>query len=81
MDFIVKLPESIEPGTRQKCDAILVIVKRFTKYTKFIPLSETINTPDLAYIVIKAIMSDFGVPDKFITDRDKLFTSKFWRTL
>jgi hypothetical protein len=77
MDFIVKLPDLIEPGTGQKCDAILVIVERFTKYIKFIPLSEGIDTPDLAYTVIKAIMSDFGVPDKFITDRDKLFTSKF----
>ena len=81
MDFIVKLPKSIEPGTKQECDAILVIVERFTKYTKFIPLSETITAPELAYIVIKSIMSDFGVPDKFITDRDKLFTAKFWQTL
>jgi hypothetical protein len=77
MDFIVKLLELIKLGTRQKCDAILVIVKRFTKYTKFIRLSKTINTLDLAYIVIKAIMLDFRVPNKFITDRDKLFTLKF----
>jgi hypothetical protein len=77
MDFIVKLPDLIELGTGQKCDAILVIVEQFTKYIKFIPLSEGIDTPDLAYTVIKAIMSDFRVPDKFITDRDKLFTLKF----
>ena len=32
---------------------------------------------DLAYIVIKAIMLDFRVLDKFITNRDKLFTLKF----
>jgi hypothetical protein len=74
LNFKVKFPELIEPRTRQECDAILVIVERFTKYTEFIPLSEIINTPDLAYIVIEAIMSDFGV-------RDKLFTSKFQRTL
>jgi hypothetical protein len=81
MDFIVKLLDLIKLGTGQKCDAILVIVERFTKYIKFILLSEGIDTLDLAYTVIKAIMLDFRVPDKFITDRDKLFTLKFWRTL
>jgi hypothetical protein len=55
----------------------IVIVKRFIKYIKFILLSKGINTLDLAYIVIKVIMLDFRVLDKFIIDRDKLFTLKF----
>jgi hypothetical protein len=77
IDFIVKLLDLIKLGTGQKCNAILVIVKQFTKYIKFILLSKGINTLDLAYTVIKAIMLDFRVLDKLITDRDKLFTLKF----
>jgi len=36
-----------------------------------------INLLDLVYVVIKAIMLDFKVLDKFIINRDKLFTLKF----
>jgi len=56
---------------------MLIIIKRFIKFIKFILVSKKVNLLDLAYIVIKAIMLDFKVLDKFIIDRDKLFTLKF----
>jgi len=40
-------------------------------------VSKKINLLDLAYIVIKAIMLNFKVLDKFIIDKHKLFTLKF----
>ncbi|RAR00628.1 reverse transcriptase domain protein [Stemphylium lycopersici] len=80
MDFIAKLPKSLEPGSNRLCDTILVIVDRLTKATKFVPMEETIMAEECAYEVTKALISEHGVPEEFITDRDKLFTSKYWDT-
>ncbi|KAG9192563.1 hypothetical protein G6011_11297 [Alternaria panax] len=80
MDFIVKLPKSLEPGSGRLCDTILVIVCRHTKGAKFVPTEETITADECAYEVSKALMSEHGIPEEFITDRDKLFTSKYWNT-
>ncbi|EFQ87082.1 hypothetical protein PTT_17522, partial [Pyrenophora teres f. teres 0-1] len=33
-----------------------------------------------AYEVTKALISEYGIPEEFITDCDKLFTSKYWST-
>jgi hypothetical protein len=80
MDFIVKLPKSLEPGSARLCDTILVIVDRLTKAAKFVPTEETITAEECAYEVTKALVSEHGMPEEFITDRDKLFTSKYWGT-
>jgi hypothetical protein len=80
MDFIVKLPKSLEPGSARLCDTILVIVDRLTKATKFVPTEESITAEECAYEVTKALVSEHGVPEEFITDRDKLFTSAYWST-
>ena len=78
MDFITKLPVSIDPTTRQECDMILVIVDRLTKYMKIIPTTETITAEQLAAIIIRNIVAEHGRPAKITSDRDKLFTSKMW---
>ncbi|KAH7562161.1 reverse transcriptase [Bipolaris maydis] len=80
MDFIVKLPRSLEPGSARFCDTILVIVDRLTKAAKFVPTEETITAEECAYEVQKALVSEHGIPEEFITDRDKLFTSLYWTT-
>ncbi|KAH7548622.1 reverse transcriptase [Bipolaris maydis] len=72
MDFIVKLPRSLEPGSARFCDTILVIVDRLTKAAKFVPTEETITAEECAYEVQKALVSEHGIPEEFITDRDKL---------
>jgi DNA-binding transcriptional regulator WhiA len=80
MDFIVKLPKSLELALGRLCDTILVIVDRLTKASKFVPTEETITAEECAYEVSKAMISEHGMPEEFITDRDKLFTSKYWTT-
>ena len=37
MDFITKLPKSVDPATKKVYDAILVIVDRLTKYSHITP--------------------------------------------
>lgn len=41
MDFIVKLPASRNPATREVYNAIMVIVNKFTKYELFILFKES----------------------------------------
>ena len=80
-DFIVKLPLSQEPMTGVKFDAILVIVDRLTKYIILLPYKESSTAEELAYWFLKAVVANHGMPKEIISDRDKLFTSKFWKSL
>jgi hypothetical protein len=80
-DFIVKLLPSKEPMTEVIYDSILVIINRLTKYMYFLLYKEASIAEELAYIFMKTIVANHGVPDEFISDRDKLFKSKFWTTL
>jgi hypothetical protein len=41
MDFIVKLPLSADPVTKESYDGIMVVTDRFTKFGRFIPYRET----------------------------------------
>ncbi|OQN95116.1 hypothetical protein B0A48_18806, partial [Cryoendolithus antarcticus] len=81
MDFITKLPNSIDPSTGLVYDSILVMVDRLSKYTHFVPCSETIDAERLAHLVLDRLVRYHGIPCVFVTDRDKLFTSNFWKTL
>ncbi len=81
MDFIVKLPKSTDPVTKVKYDSILVMVDRLTKYAHFIPCNETIDAQQLGCLVLDKLVRYHGLPAVIVTDRDKLFTSKYWKTL
>jgi transposase InsO family protein len=75
IDFIVKLPIS------EGFDTITVITDRLTKYIHLIPTNETMNSPELARLLFTHIITNHGIPKYITSDRDKLFTSKFWRSL
>lgn len=81
LDFIVKLPLSKDPLTRVEFDSILVITERLTKYREFVPYLEASDAEALAWTFLRVIIAHHGMPEEIISDRDKLFTSKFWRTL
>jgi len=81
MDFIVKLPKSKEPRTGATYDSILTVTDRLTKYAYFIPFLEATLAPDLAYIILRHITANHGLPKEWITDRDTKFTCHFWKTL
>jgi hypothetical protein len=81
IDFITKLPKSIEPMTGIQYDSILVIVDRLTKFAYFLPHKEECTAEDFAYIFQRTVLSNHQMPAEIISDRDKIFTSRFWRTL
>ena len=81
LDFIVKLPKSKKPITKVIYDLILVITDRLTKYGYFILYKEASSAEDLAYIFYKYIVGNHRLPEEIISDRDKLFIFKFWKSL
>lgn len=81
MDFITKLPKSKEPQTGVEYDSILTITDRMTKYAYFIPFIEATTAPETAYVILRTVIANHGLPKEWITDRDPKFTSHFWTTL
>ncbi|KAL2010903.1 hypothetical protein VTN00DRAFT_3621 [Thermoascus crustaceus] len=81
LDFITDLPVSKEPLTGIIYDSILVIVDRLTKYAYFLPYKKSSNAEELAYTFLQIIFGNHGMPEEFVSDKDKLFTSGFWQTL
>ena len=80
INFIVKLPLSKDTITDIKYNSILVVVDRLTKYAHFIPWKKKGNAKDLAKMILKEIIANHGIPQSIISNRKKLFTSKFWNT-
>jgi len=64
-----------------KFDSILTIVNRLIKYILFILFKEIITASVLIYIILQELISNHELLKEFIIDRDKLFTSKFWKML
>ena len=73
MDFIDRLPR-----TKKGIEAIWVIVDRLTKNAHFIPVKSTRTAASLACIYIKEIVRLHGIPSSIVSDRDPIFTSRFW---
>ncbi|GJX63229.1 putative reverse transcriptase domain-containing protein [Tanacetum coccineum] len=76
MDFISGLPR-----TPSGYDSIWIIVDRLTKSAHFLPMKKTGSIEKLAQLYLKEIVCKHGVPTLIISDRDSLFTSRFWKSL
>ena len=81
MEFITKLPKSKDPVTGITYNLIIVIVDRFTKYLIVVPFKETHTAEQLGHLLLDRLVRDHRVLITIITDRDKLFTSNYWKTI
>lgn len=57
------------------------MVDKLTKYSHFIPFKETYTAEQLGYVIIDRLIRYHGIPEAITSDRDKLFTSNYWKTL
>jgi len=62
-------------------DYLLVIIDRLTKYIILILCLTTLTAEHLANIFLKEVVSRHRLPKEILSDKDKLFTSKFWTAL
>jgi len=81
MNFITKLPKSTNPATEDKYDSILVMVDKLTKYSHIIACKKKFTAKQLGYVVLDRLIRYHGIPKGLTSDRDKLFTSNYWKTL
>lgn len=75
MDFIDGLPQS------NRFNCILVVVDKFTRYAHFLPLSHPFTVAKVAHSYLDNVYKLHGLPAAIISDRDPVFTSKFWKEL
>ncbi|GJS95902.1 retrotransposon-related protein [Tanacetum coccineum] len=75
MDFIDGLPMS------NGKTVIMVIVDRLSKYAHFIPMSHPYSATQVAQVFLDNVYKLHGLPKTIISDRDKVFTSLFWKSL
>lgn len=75
MDFIEGLPKS------EGYNCILVVVDRFSKYAHFIPIKHPFIAKQIAQVVLDVVFRLHGPPKSIATDRDRIFTSNFWKEL
>lgn len=80
MDFITGLPESSTRNGR-RCDSVLVIVDRFSKYAFYLAVTKTMTAAGLADTFFDKVFPRLGLPEGIVSDRGSLFTSRFWSTL
>lgn len=75
MDFVGPLPSA---GGH---DYLLTITDWLTGFIELVPCSTTLNARDLALLFWNCWVSRYGLPLSITSDRDALFTSRFWTTL
>lgn len=75
MDFIEGLPLS---GGK---NCIMVVVDKFSKYSHFLPFKHPFTAAVVAKVFMQQIYRLHGLPLAIISDRDRIFTSQFWKSL
>ena len=75
LDFVEGLPCS------QHANCILVVIDSFTKYAHFLMLSHPYTVAGVAKLFLNHVYRLHGLPDAIVSDRDRIFTSRFWSKL
>ncbi|WZY70984.1 hypothetical protein YC2023_003224 [Brassica napus] len=74
MDFVTGFPT-----TRNKKDAVWVVVDRLTKSAHFLAIKKSDGVDQIVRKYIDEIVRLHGVPASIVSDRDSRFTSYFWK--
>ena len=78
MNFIVKLLLLKKLLTEVIYNSILIIIDWLIKKVRFISYKEVSDAEELTYTFLQNVTVLQELSDKIISDRDKLFTLRFW---
>ena len=81
MNFIIKLSPSKKLLTEVIYNLILIIVDWLTKKVRLLPYKEVSDAEELTYTFLWNVTVLQELSNEIISDRDKLFTSRFWTAL
>ncbi len=81
LNFIIKLSKSKEKVIKTMYNSILMITDRLIKYEYFLSYKKATFAEDLTYTFLRMIVANHELSDEIISNRDKLFTLKFWKSL
>lgn len=56
-----------------------MFVNRFSRFSYFIPVKQSLTAQQLAVVFNENILKLYRLPKSVVSDRDKLFTSDFWK--
>lgn len=73
MDFITGLPNSFG------FTVIMVVVGRLMKFGHFIAMKADYTSKSVAELFMTHVVKLHGIPISIVSDRDKVFTSQFWK--
>ena len=76
MDFVVKFPT-----TPSGHDTVYTVVDLLTKQVHFVPMKESISAHGVAMLFFNHIVRHHGLPKAIVSNRDRKFISRFWKTL
>ena len=81
INFIVKLFILRIIRSNDEFDSIFIIIDRKGKMAYFMPYREVINTEEFVSFFYRIIITRYKIPAEIISDKDKLFISKFQTSL
>ncbi len=81
LNFIIKLFKSKKRIIKIIYDFILIITNKLIKYKYFLSYKKATFAKDLIYTFLRMIVANHELSDEIISNRDKLFTLKFWKFL
>jgi hypothetical protein len=77
LDLITGLP----PSGKEKFTAILAIVDKLTQFAVMIPTHTHLTQEGFAAFFVERVVNIFGMPERIISDRDKRWSTAFWRSV
>ncbi|MBW0462196.1 hypothetical protein O181_001911 [Austropuccinia psidii MF-1] len=77
MDWVTTLP----PGGEKSYNSCLVIVDRYSKIPIFLPFHKDDTAMDTDLLILNRVMSNNGIFQNIISDRDPILTSALWTNL
>ena len=81
MDVSIDFIEGLPKLERKKVIMVVVVVDRLSKYAHFVTLAHLFTALEVAKAYLDNVYKLHGTPTSIISNRDKVFLSRFWSEL